>query len=160
MKRIDTNTIHNTPLELHVNVQNPKKNVSQDNFTMWLSSTTEKNMDQLEDILVLNGTYLHGNQPNDNLSKWKVMQMRRCVPIPIIMSGVLTDRQVSLQSLCGTNRNKISIVIELESFWSQESPNKEMQCNCKWQIYCYLPYSWIQQSIRQNNTFNMLWQWQ
>jgi hypothetical protein len=158
MKRTDTNTIHNTPLQLHVNTQNPKKNVGKDNVTMWLSSTTEKNMDQLEDRLVLNymATCPMTISPNE---KWCNEKM--CTNI-CIMSGVLTDRQVSLQSLCGTNRNKISIAIELESFWSQESPNKKMQYNCKWQIYCYLPDSWIrvQQSIRPNNTFNMLWHWQ
>jgi hypothetical protein len=47
-----------------------------------------------------------------------------------IMSGVLTDRQVNLRSLHGTNRNKIGTLIELESFWSQESPNKKIHCNC------------------------------
>jgi hypothetical protein len=143
MKRTDTNTIHNTALELHVKAKNPKKNVSQDNFTMWLSSTTRKNMDQLEDQLILNFTYLYGNQPNDDLSRWKVMQMRRMCS-NIHMSGVQTATQVSLRSLRGTNRNRISIGIELESFWSQKSPDKKMHCNCKWQIYCSLPNSLIQ----------------
>ena len=40
-KRTDTNTIHNTAMEVHVNAQNPKKNVSQDNYTMWMSLTTK-----------------------------------------------------------------------------------------------------------------------
>jgi len=34
MKHTDTNTIHNTPLQLHVNTQKPNKNVGNDNVTM------------------------------------------------------------------------------------------------------------------------------
>ena len=123
--------------------------------TMWLSSTTEKNVIQLEDRLVLNcmATSPMTIFPNEKLRKWEgVYQCAYHV--------WSSDRQVSLRSLRGTNRNRISIVIELESFWSQELPNKETQCNCKLQIYWYLPDSWTQHSPRQNNAFNMLWHWQ
>jgi len=141
MKWTDTNTIHNTAMEVQVNTQNPKKNVSHDNFSMWLSSTTEKNVDQLEDRFVLNCNCCMAASPmmifpNEKWCKWEGVYWYP-------YHGWSSDRQVSLRSLRGTNRNRISIVIALESFWSQESPNKETQCNCNWQIYCCLPYSWI-----------------
>jgi hypothetical protein len=65
MKRTDTNTIHNTPLELHVNAQNPKKNVSQDNYHVTEFNSIEKHRSARRQI----SPELHCSQPNDDLSK-------------------------------------------------------------------------------------------